>query len=1470
MPPNTCDPASAADGSEENLAVLIEQVETRMRRDPAFDIEVFCAEHPAEADQIRSVWPTLQAMADLGHGSGPVQLTTAPGKATKSLGDYRIIRELGRGGMGVVYEAEQLSLGRNVALKVLPFASMLDERQRTRFRNEARAAATLDHPNIVSVYGTGEERGVHYYAMQLIAGCSLADAIGALRRRGGPADVSGSPAGDASQALAKTLETDEVDGGSPSVSTLRSGVVLVDPSDAASSSTLSREYAADQRRYFRTVARLGVRIAEGLEHAHLQGVIHRDIKPANIMLDAVGVAYLTDFGLARIQTDTAMTMTGDLIGTLRYMSPEQALAKRVVVDQRTDIYSLGATLYELLTLLPAYDGADRQELLHQIAFEEPKLPTRINRNIPPDLEVVVLKAMTKNPGERYVSAQELADDLQRFLDSRPLMARRPSLASVAAKWLRRHRAIVVTACFSLAAALLIGVLLVSRAYYREREQRRAADSATARAVSARTVATRRLREAEAARAAERQARVTAEELRVEAQRQREQYYRLLYDTEVRLLDLQARMGVRHFAADGLPNFLPTNDRPDIRSWEWYYLVSQRQFPDQILEPAGHGPRAGLICCSDDGRYVAAVSEEQLSTAVRTWDSQTGELLREFYPANGCCSWSPNGEMLAIGCSRDVFLWDRKSDAIRLLWTNTIGEPKVLKFSRSGEQLACVITNGRMVVLDVEAGTARHEFALESSSTNRVAWGTETDLATVHPTGGFLSVWNLKLPKAPPRKWPANVGGGGIDWSPNGRLIAVNHQEKGVVLLAAETLEEQSSWTRAHSFQFSSDSRHLALGNDDGHSLIDVQKHERVSHQPVTHIRSWDAKLVRGFRYQPGTIESIRIERQEKLGPLSVSTGLTKATGLQWVDNHRVRVAGHEGGQRVVSVIDYRTGKAVLSTAPIRDEMTVLSTSLTMTARLEDDGRQSRIVVNDVHTGTTRQVIPLEGMESTDIIELLWTRGDEAVVLAKKADGKLRLQGFPPDSSSPDFELELTENGSRADRIVLVYDRLDRRVFVASRRRPSYISSYDTSTGDLQWTAKHDGWKASVAISPNGERIASIFGHLGIVDVESGRQVLKTAVQVEVGGSQPPPAWHPDGTRLAYSSRNQLHVIDAINGQVVLQLESSGGFARWSPSGELLAQLSPGGQLSIWDAGPGYEREIDRSTLTGEAVAVDSQLFEVNPTEAIDYLLTGLQQNPSDASMNFALAMQYRKLSQLDLAAEQIEKATTRSPNRGVYWELRREIEIGRQQWTEAADAGERLIQLIDMPRGRIPHLIRQAQIHLAAEQIDHAREVSNRLMTLMRGLPSKPARYEIERCVLLAAISPDAFVNLREVYGLAEVNRAEFPWATLYAVERAFLRFRLGEVAPALEELHSIHNRIQVEGEQPTNTDPRAAAPFLSWMITIAEATQGNRDAARRWYEESDALMKDYLDTHPFSDAAIYLPLLRQEATSLANSSELR
>jgi serine/threonine protein kinase/Flp pilus assembly protein TadD len=439
---------SAPESVESLVGQVADEFLRRQEQGERPQVEEYVARYPQAAALLRKVLASLQLL-EASAASGASAPEQDADLVTGVLGDFRLVREIGRGGMGIVYEAEQVSLGRRVALKVLPFAGALDARQLQRFALEARAAALLHHQSIVPVYFVGCERGVHFYAMQLIEGQTLAQLIHQLRQENGLAAAEP----DAPPAAAGQGEPS----GAPTTAhTPAPQATAAAAAETAKAVPASRptERSLQSREFYRQVARLGVQAAEALDHAHQRGIVHRDVKPGNLLLDGQGQLWVTDFGLAQFQSDTKLTLSGDLVGTLRYMSPEQALAQRVVVDHRTDVYSLGATLYELLALQPAYLGTDRQQLLRQIAFEEPRALRKVNRAVPVELAVIVAKAMEKNPQERYATAQELADDLQRFLLDRPIQARWPSLRQRAVKWTRRHRVVVG----SVLAALVVGIL----------------------------------------------------------------------------------------------------------------------------------------------------------------------------------------------------------------------------------------------------------------------------------------------------------------------------------------------------------------------------------------------------------------------------------------------------------------------------------------------------------------------------------------------------------------------------------------------------------------------------------------------------------------------------------------------------------------------------------------------------------------------------------------------------------------------------------------------------------------------------------------------------------------------------------------------------------------------------------------------------------------------------------------------------
>ncbi|QEH38183.1 Serine/threonine-protein kinase PrkC [Aquisphaera giovannonii] len=428
------------------LAGLFEDLLKRLQGGAEIDVEAVAAGHPAWAAEIRRMAPVLLDLAMLGRGE-PAGL---PGG--RPFGGYRIDREIGRGGMGVVYEAEQLAIGRRVALKVLLTAASLDANALRRFQLEAQVAGLLQHPRIVPVYDVGIAEGVPYYAMQLVDGGSLADLIAAMRGRAGR---GGGPDGSDLDALAEGMLSGRF---APS----RDG----DPARpvAAPGSLRSRSYV-------RTVARLGIEIAEALAYAHDRGVTHRDIKPANLLLDRRGDVWVVDFGMADVQGEAGLTRTGDLPGTLRYMSPEQALGRRALVDRRADIYALGATLHELLTLRPAVGGADRQEILRRIVEEVPEPIRRANPGVPADLATVVAKAMARDPADRYETAGRLAEDLRRFLDGRPIAARPVGPAARAWRWCRR-KPITASLVAALAASLVLGLAAATWGWQRSARQGR--------------------------------------------------------------------------------------------------------------------------------------------------------------------------------------------------------------------------------------------------------------------------------------------------------------------------------------------------------------------------------------------------------------------------------------------------------------------------------------------------------------------------------------------------------------------------------------------------------------------------------------------------------------------------------------------------------------------------------------------------------------------------------------------------------------------------------------------------------------------------------------------------------------------------------------------------------------------------------------------------------------------------------------
>jgi serine/threonine protein kinase/tetratricopeptide (TPR) repeat protein len=397
-------------------------------------------------------------------GTNAGQPETASALAGRVIGDFRILRLIGKGGMGVVYEAEQISLERRVALKVLSHTGVLPEAAIVRFQREAQAAAKLHHPHIIPIFAQGQQEGVYYYAMKLVDGCTVHQVIAELRLTAGPAS-QGTPFGT-DQSSTDAQET-----------------ILLDQTPGTGRRTAlgdSKRSLAD----YDAIARHVAHVADALDYAHQHGVIHRDVKPHNLMIDRDTQVSISDFGLARVLEQPGVTVSGEFMGSPLYMSPEQIARGNMQVDHRTDIYSLGATLYEWLTLAPPYPGDSREQVIAQILTHDPVPPRTRDPNIPVALETICLKALEKEPTRRYQFAAEMRDDLFRYLERSAIRARR------AGPLQRFKKAVLRRPTVSMAVLAAAIVVSLTALFWQSSKSREAAHQAV------REVQTARLQEAE--------------------------------------------------------------------------------------------------------------------------------------------------------------------------------------------------------------------------------------------------------------------------------------------------------------------------------------------------------------------------------------------------------------------------------------------------------------------------------------------------------------------------------------------------------------------------------------------------------------------------------------------------------------------------------------------------------------------------------------------------------------------------------------------------------------------------------------------------------------------------------------------------------------------------------------------------------------------------------------------------------------
>ncbi len=780
------------------LDVVVDELTQRFSRGDSPQLDEYLARYPHMANQLREVFEALQALRQRTSGEVDGNPTDHPPPLVGDLGDFRLLREIGRGGMGVVYEAEQLSLRRRVALKALPFAAVLDGRQLQRFRNEAQAAACLEHPNIVDVYAVGSERGVHYYAMRYIEGQTLRQLI---------TEVRALYSGDAHQANPQRRDISVITRRfvSQPTSSLKAGrvnVILTDDAGrrlivrpqrstrhhrecrerhqsansvgngsgdkaagpAKNSSSVSS--SVGRREYLRSVARIGVQAAEALEHAHQMGVVHRDIKPSNMMLDVDGHLWITDFGLAMFEANPDLTMSGMILGTLRYMSPEQMRGDRRVLDHRTDVYSLGVTLYEMLALQPAFPESDPKLLLERIPSVDPPSPRRIRPDVPKDLATIVSKAISKDPSDRYRTAQELAEDLKCFLADRPIQAKRPTLWELVGKWMHRNTAAVGfwILLFTIATVgLSISTLMISR------EQVRTQDALNTANENHKETERQRRRAEEAMAELRKQARFTSE---------------VAYASDIKMAVSAWQRGDSVQQTELLSRHLPTEGKPDLRGFEWYYLWQQAHL-EHVDVIRGEEPLY-CVCYSPDGKQLAVAGKAGIVRVFDTdswqevWSADTGQ-----GEVNGLAYHPAGTQIVSAGDDGTLRIWDAASRAeiLRIhahpslayqvayspdgreliscgkepvirVWDPVTGKPmgtfeghqvavEAITISANGQFLGSASSDGTTALWNLRSRRKITRFTIPNGRAVCCAFSRDSQLFAAGNTAGWFFVWNFK-------------------------------------------------------------------------------------------------------------------------------------------------------------------------------------------------------------------------------------------------------------------------------------------------------------------------------------------------------------------------------------------------------------------------------------------------------------------------------------------------------------------------------------------------------------------------------------------------------------------------------------------------------------------------------------------------------------------------------------------------------